>query len=96
MLRRNIYKSLYIEDPTKLTFVYKSGESNKLDAKDFKLRQQKTAACYMDLNKGPFEGYMEVLHFEFYDPHCVFRDSPHKGRRKALKHTRDVSVGIIA
>lgn len=85
-----------VEDPTKLTFVYKSGESNKLDAKDFKLRQQKTAACYMDLNKGPFEGYMEVLHFEFYDPHSVFSDTHYKGRCKTLKYTRNVSVGIIA
>ena len=45
------------ENPGMLTFVYKSGAKNKLDAKDFKLRQRKTAACYMDLDSEPLERY---------------------------------------
>lgn len=84
------------ENPGMLTFVYKSGAKNKLDAKDFKLRQRKTAACYMDLDSEPLERYMEILHFEDFYPHYQFRDTERMGRLKKMKYTRDISVGILA
>ena len=84
------------ENPGMLTFVYKSGAKNKLDAKDFKLRQRKTAACYMDLDSEPLERYMEILHFEDFYPHYQFRDTERMGRLKEMKYTRDISVGILA
>lgn len=59
------------------------------------LRQRKSAACYIYLEKGPFEGYMEVLHFEDFYPHYQFKDTERMGRIKEMKFTRDISVGII-
>ena len=84
------------ENPGMLTFVYKSGAKSKLDAKDFKLRQRKTAACYMDLDSEPLERYLEILHFEDFYPHYQFRDTERMGRLKEMKYTRDISVGILA
>jgi len=81
--------------PDRLTFVYKTGQKSTLCAKEFK-EQRKNAAHYIDFDKAPFEGYMEILHFEMFDPHWLFVDREKTGRHKTMRYTYDVSVGIAA
>ena len=56
------------------------------------------AACYIDMDEQPFKRYMEIFSFEEFSPHRVFKkkDDNSIGLEKELKHTVNVSVGIVA
>lgn len=83
------------ENPSMLTFVYKSGSQNKLNAKQFKIRKSRSAVTRVDLSKAPFENYMEVLRFEDFSPHQMLRETGPMRREKVMEYTRNVSVGIL-
>ena len=46
----------------------------------------------------PFKGYMKIFSFEEFSPHRFFKkkDDNSIGIEKELKHTVNVSVGIVA
>ena len=84
------------EQPDMITFVYKTGRKTKMDALKFRRQNGRMSACYIDLDKTPFKGYMEIFSFEEFYPHNIFKSKELIGREKEIRYTIDVSVGIVA
>ena len=85
------------EQPDMVTFVFKTGRKTKMDSMKFKRQHGRMAACYIDMDEQPFKGYMEIFSFEEFSPHRVFKKKDDNiGLEKELKHTVNVSVGVVA
>ena len=84
------------EQPDMITFIYKTGRKTKMDALKFKRQNGRMSACYIELDKVPYKGYMEIFSFEEFYPHNIFRNKELTGRQKEVRYTIDVSVGIVA
>ena len=83
--------------PDMVTFVFKTGRKTKMDSMKFKRQHGRMAACYIDMDEQPFKRYMEIFSFEEFSPHRVFKKKDDNiGLEKELKHTVNVSVGIVA